>query len=120
MAHTVQPSSVTSQEVLMGTLSKRTLRDFGIDLKERIEDFRTTVGGKLDHLREPTTAQERRLAAWAPWFVLAGASFVGALTLKALGRNHLSLLVGQWVPTFLLFGLYRERSMSSLGKSSLA
>jgi len=96
----------------MGTLSKRPLRDFGLDLKDRIEDFRTSVGGKLDHLREPGPTHDRALAL-APWFVLAGASFLGALALKALGRNHLSLLVGQWVPTFLLLGLYRDRERST-------
>jgi hypothetical protein len=30
--------------------------------------------------------------------------------LKLAGRDHLSLFVGQWPPTFLLFGLYRRLS----------
>jgi hypothetical protein len=33
---------------------------------------------------------------------------LGSISLKALGRNHLSLFVGQWVPTFLVLGLYNK------------
>jgi hypothetical protein len=37
---------------------------------------------------------------------------VGAMTtsatLQMLGNKHVSLFVGQWAPTFLLFGLYNK------------
>jgi hypothetical protein len=39
---------------------------------------------------------------------LAGASIAGSLTLKMLGRDHQSLFVGQWAPTFLILGLYNK------------
>ena len=31
-----------------------------------------------------------------------------SLTLKALKQDHLALFVGQWVPSFLLFGIYNK------------
>jgi hypothetical protein len=38
----------------------------------------------------------------------AGASIVGSLTLHFTGRDHESLFVGQWAPTFLILGLYNK------------
>ena len=105
----------------MGTLSKRPLRDFGVDIKDRIEDFRTSVGGKLDQMHGRMESQSRhegamtklieRLSASLPsttWLMLAGASLVGSIGLKVARRNYMSLFVGQWVPTFLLLGLYNK------------
>jgi hypothetical protein len=88
----------------MGTLSKRPLRDFGVDIKERIEGFRSSVGGKLDHLHDRAAVEMHN--AGALWFGVAGAAFVGSLALKLLGRGQASLFVGQLVPTFLVIGLY--------------
>ncbi len=31
-----------------------------------------------------------------------------SLTLKACKQDHLALFVGQWVPSFLLFGIYNK------------
>jgi hypothetical protein len=31
-----------------------------------------------------------------------------SLTLKALKQDHLALFIGQWVPSFLLFGIYNK------------
>jgi hypothetical protein len=31
-----------------------------------------------------------------------------SLTLKLLKQDHMSLFVGQWVPSFLLFGIYNK------------
>jgi hypothetical protein len=31
-----------------------------------------------------------------------------SLALKAAGRDHASLFVGQWAPTFLILGLYNK------------
>jgi hypothetical protein len=31
-----------------------------------------------------------------------------SLALKLMGKNHLSLFVGQWVSPFLLFGIYNK------------
>jgi hypothetical protein len=105
----------------MGTLSKRPLRDFGDDIKDRIEDFRSNVGSKLDsmHSRASTesghegalTKAIERVTAALPsttWLAFAGASLVGSIALRAAGKHHASTFVGQWVPTFLILGLYNK------------
>jgi hypothetical protein len=38
----------------------------------------------------------------------AGASIVGSLFLQFSGKEHESLFVGQWAPTFLILGLYNK------------
>jgi hypothetical protein len=38
----------------------------------------------------------------------AGASIAGSLMLKAMKRDTDALFVGQWVPTFLLLGVYNK------------
>lgn len=38
----------------------------------------------------------------------AGASIVGSLAFQFSGREHASLFVGQWAPTFLILGLYNK------------
>jgi hypothetical protein len=39
---------------------------------------------------------------------LGGASILGSLTLKLMGKDHDALFVGQWAPTFLLLGVYNK------------
>jgi hypothetical protein len=39
---------------------------------------------------------------------IAGGSIAVSLALKILGRDHESLFVGQWAPTFLILGLYNK------------
>lgn len=39
---------------------------------------------------------------------LAGGSIATSLTLKIMGRDKDALFVGQWVPTFLILGLYNK------------
>ena len=106
----------------MGTLSKRPLRDFGIDIKEKIEEFRSNVGGKLDEIGAKARAEAgrdgaalakrvERLTTSLPartWLGLAGGALIGSVALKLIGRNHMSIFVGQWVPTFLILGLYNN------------
>ena len=75
----------------MGTLSKRPLREFGVDLKERIEDFRSNVGTRIDRLHDKVDTESRhegsvtksleRMTASLPsstWLALAGVSMLGA------------------------------------------
>ena len=97
----------------MGTLSKRRLSDFG-DFKERFEDFRNDVGHRIDDIRaqvnvDSVTHGIERVSP-GTWFACAGAALIGASVLKAFGKNHASLFIGQWVPTFLILGLYGRRS----------
>ena len=42
------------------------------------------------------------------WYWAALASIGASAALKASGRDHWALFVGQWPPTFLLFGLYHR------------
>jgi len=42
------------------------------------------------------------------WYWAAIGSIVASATLKVMGKNDLSIFVGQWPPTFLLFGLYHR------------
>jgi hypothetical protein len=42
------------------------------------------------------------------WYWAALASIGVSAALKLAGRNHWSLFVGQWPPTFILFGLYHR------------
>jgi hypothetical protein len=44
----------------------------------------------------------------AAWLVAAGASIVGSLVLRFAGRRDDANFIGQWVPTFLLFGVYNK------------
>ncbi len=97
----------------MGTLSNRPLSDFGDGIKERIDEFRSNVGSRIDDIREKVrVAQPMRAIDRVPpstWFALAGASVLGSFVLKLFGKNHASLFVAQWAPTFLILGLYKNR-----------
>jgi len=42
------------------------------------------------------------------WYWLALGSIGVSAALKLLEKNHWALFVGQWPPTFLLFGLYHR------------
>lgn len=42
------------------------------------------------------------------WLVLSGGAIVGAVVLKALGRDASANFVGQWAPTILMLGLYNK------------
>ena len=42
------------------------------------------------------------------WYWLAVGSIGVSALLKLMGKDHWSLFVGQWPPTFLLFGLYHR------------
>jgi hypothetical protein len=42
------------------------------------------------------------------WYWAALGSIVASAGLKVAGKDDLSVFVGQWPPTFLLFGLYHR------------
>lgn len=42
------------------------------------------------------------------WYWLAVASIMTSLMLRLTGKTHMALFVGQWPPTFILFGLYHR------------
>src|SRR4051794_4423950 len=54
-------------------------------------------------IEQQTAKLPSDLFLWA-----AGGSIVGSLLLQAMGKQHESLFVGQWAPTFLILGLYNK------------
>ena len=55
------------------------------------------------------TIEDQTAKIPSDWFLwAAGASIVGSLVLQSSGRQHESLFVGQWAPTFLILGLYNK------------
>lgn len=105
----------------MGTLSKRRLEDFGADIRDRVENFRTNVGSKLDDIASEAemksgeegafTSKVEKLTAALPsttWLALAGGSIAAAIALKIAGRNHASLFAGMFAPSLLLIGVYNK------------
>jgi len=60
--------------------------------------------GQVARMIEDKTAQlPSDVFLWA-----AGASIIGSISLMVTGNRHCSLFVGQWVPTFLLLGVYNK------------
>jgi hypothetical protein len=51
------------------------------------------------------------------WLWVAIGSMAASLTLKILRRNDISLFVGLWAPSFLLFGIY-NKLVKQLGHDS--
>ena len=67
--------------------------------------------GPITEVIEKQTIVPTDAFLWA-----AGASILGALTLRLLGRGHASLFVGQWAPTFLLLAIYSKLAKSTRGE----
>jgi hypothetical protein len=63
---------------------------------------------KTDVERSPTVVTES--VPEETWFWAAMGSIGLSLLMKLMGRDHLSLFIGQWAPTFLLLALYRRIS----------
>lgn len=63
---------------------------------------------KTDVERSPTAVTES--VPEETWFWAAIVSIGLSLMMKLLGRDNLSLFIGQWPATFLLLGLYRRLS----------
>ena len=57
-----------------------------------------------------TALIEGRTSKWPSWVFLAGAlgSITASALLKTLKKDHWSLFVGQWAPTFLILGTYNK------------
>ena len=54
-------------------------------------------------IEQQTAKLPSDLFLWA-----AGGSILGSLLLQCMGKQHESLFVGQWAPTFLILGLYNK------------
>jgi len=62
-----------------------------------------TEGTVAKTIEQQTAKLPSDLFLWA-----AGGSVIGSLLLQMGGRQHESLFVGQWAPTFLILGLYNK------------
>lgn len=71
---------------------------------------RIDITGRQETEGDVAKTLERRTAQlpsdW--WLWAAGASILGALALRAYGREDDAQFVGQWAPTFLVIGLYNK------------
>ena len=71
-------------------------------------DYRVRAG---DIPEDQTTALMESYSAKVPTSFFLGAaiaSIAGSLILKASGKQHHALFVGQWVTPFLLLGVYNK------------
>ena len=76
----------------------------GAGQRQTIKDDQGHAEGVVARTIEEQTAKlPSDLFMWA-----AIASMGGSIFLHYAGRKHESLFVGQWVPTFLIFGLYNK------------
>ena len=62
-----------------------------------------TEGTVARRIEEQTAKLPSDTFLWA-----AVGAMATSATLQAMGNKHVSLFVGQWAPTFLLFGLYNK------------
>jgi hypothetical protein len=62
-----------------------------------------TEGQVARAIEEQTAKLPSDMFLWA-----AMGSIAGSLTAHATGHRHTGLLIGQWVPTFLILGLYNK------------
>ena len=67
------------------------------------EHVRHSEGPVARQIEEYTAQIPSDVYLWA-----AGASILGSLGLKAAGKDHTALFVGQWVAPFLILGLYNK------------
>jgi hypothetical protein len=68
-----------------------------------LEDMAHSEGRVAKTIEEQTAKLPSDAFLW-----LAVGSIVASATMQMLGKKHVSLFVGQWAPTFLIFGLYNK------------
>ena len=77
----------------------------GTSTRMRQEQFREA--GKHSEGIVARTIEDQTAKLPSDVFLWAAFASMGAsLTLQCMGKRHTSLFVGQWAPTFLIFGLY--------------
>ena len=73
-------------------------------LKDRFPGTDEPEEGMVTRLTESQTSRIPSIA----FLSAAIGSMVASAALQAKGNDRLSLFVGQWVPTFLMIGLYNK------------
>lgn len=62
-----------------------------------------TEGTVAKSIEQQTSKLPSDVFLWA-----SVSSMATSLTLRLMGKDHMSLFVGQWAPTFLILGLYNK------------
>ena len=89
----------------METAKKEATNQTVKNLKSRVSNLNPAKkeGPVAGAIEEQTSRLPSDTFLWA-----ALAAMGTSLTLKLMGRNHTALFVGQWAPSFLLFGIYNK------------
>lgn len=91
-----------------------TIEEFGQDITGRAADFGERIEERAQEMNRREGELTRRIeniTAALPsstWLLLAGGAIAGSLVLKLLDRPKTANFVGEWVPTFLLIGIYNK------------
>jgi hypothetical protein len=67
------------------------------------QDYAHSEGRVARTIEEQTAKLPSDVFLW-----LAVGSMATSATLQIMGNKHVSLFIGQWAPTFLIFGLYNK------------
>jgi hypothetical protein len=75
------------------------------DIKSKLDQ--TNPQKDEGHVAEMIEEQTAKIPSDA-WLWVALGSMAASLTLKIMRRDDISLFVGMWAPSFLLFGIYNK------------
>jgi hypothetical protein len=64
--------------------------------------------GKADGIKTKRFEKMTSALPSSTWLVLAGGAMVASIACKIAGKNGAASFVGQWVPTFLILGIYNK------------
>ena len=67
------------------------------------QEYQHSEGRVARSIEEQTAKLPSDIFLW-----MAVGSMVTSATLQAMGNKHVSLFIGQWAPTFLIFGIYNK------------
>jgi hypothetical protein len=77
--------------------------------KHMAVDFARTDAYSQSEGRVAKTIEEQTSKLPSDTFLwMAVGAMAASATLQIIGNKHVSLFVGQWAPTFLIFGLYNK------------
>jgi hypothetical protein len=79
------------------------VKEYGERIEQRAEDMNRQEGNFTRRVEKITSALPS-----STWLILAGGAIVGSLVLKLIDRPKTANFVGDWVPTFLLLGIYNK------------
>jgi hypothetical protein len=84
-------------------MATETMNRLGRGTMQQSDGQQHAEGAVARTIEQQTAKLPSDLFLWA-----AGGSILTSLMLKLANRDHAALFVGQWVPTFLILGLYNK------------